>query len=600
RKTYYDWENTYAIVRELQPDAVIFSDAGPDVRWVGNEQGWANPANWCSLRRKEIYPGYGRYKELRSGHEDGTNWVPAECDVSIRPGWYYHPVQDNKVKSLTHLLNIYYRSIGRNASFLLNFPVDSRGLIHENDVKQVLKLAETIRKDFAKDLARGKKVQASQIRGNSRKFSPRNVNDGIKDTYWTTDDQITTAYLVIDLGKPTSINRFLVQEYIPLGQRVQQFTIEAFLKNSWQEIASETTIGYKRILRFTTVETDKIRFKITQSKACPVISNIELYNAPVVIQEVEILDDSWQVVFVKKIWDQANHSAFTDLIRFTDNWYCTFREGESHAGGDKGKIRVIRSADGQEWSSVAYFVADDPNDSVILDLRDPKLAITDDDRLMMHAGASLYEGSKRVGFSPMVSFSKDGSIWSGLEPIDITDSWPWRPIWHKGQAYVVAYNPDLKTLILYVSTDGIHYKPLNEISIPDGFPNETTLRFLENEDIIALVRREQDDKKAMIGISKPPYENWSFKKTARRIGGPNFIVLEDGRFIAAGRMYFDDQPKTTLATIDLDGNIEPKIILPSGGDNSYPGMVHYEGYLWLSYYSSHEGKTTIYLAKIKL
>lgn len=292
RKTYYDWDNTYSIIRELQPQAVIFSDAGPDVRWVGNEQGWANPTNWCLLRRKEVYPGYGRYKELRSGHEDGTNWVPAECDVSIRPGWYYHPVQDNQVKSLTHLLNIYYQSVGRNASFLLNFPVDPRGLIHENDVKQVLKLAETIGKDFANDLARGKKVQASQTRGNSRKFSPCNVNDGKKDTYWTTDDRATTANLVIDLGKPTSINRFLVQEYIPLGQRVQQFTVEAFLNDSWQEIASETTIGYKRILRFTTVETNKIRFNITQSKACPVVSNIELYNAPVVIQEVEIPDDS--------------------------------------------------------------------------------------------------------------------------------------------------------------------------------------------------------------------------------------------------------------------------------------------------------------------
>jgi len=289
RKTYYDWDNTYSIIRELQPQAVIFSDGGPDIRWVGNEEGWANPANWCLLRRKEVYPGYGRYKELRSGHEDGTHWVPAECDVSIRPGWYYHPVQDNKVKSLTHLLNIYYQSVGRNASFLLNFPVDPRGLIHENDVKQVLKLAETIREDFAKNLASGKKMQASQTRGNSRKFSPCNVNDGKKDTYWTTDDKATTANLVIDLGKPTSINRFLVQEYIPLGQRVQQFTVEAFINDSWQEIASETTIGYKRILRFTTVETGKIRFNITQSKACPVISNIELYNAPVICGSVTTL-----------------------------------------------------------------------------------------------------------------------------------------------------------------------------------------------------------------------------------------------------------------------------------------------------------------------
>jgi alpha-L-fucosidase len=282
RKTYYDWENTYTIVRELQPGTMIFSDGGPDVRWVGNEQGWANTTNWCLLRRDEVWPGWPYYKQLRSGHEDGTHWVPAECDVSIRPGWYYHPAQDNQVKSLTSLLDIYYNSIGRNASFLLNFPVNRSGLIHEDDVEQVLKLAEIIRNDFASDLAKRKKVRASQTRGNSRKYKPGNINDGKKETYWTTDDNTIAASLELNLGQPASLNRLLVQEYIQLGQRVQQFTLEAFVNDTWQEITSGTTIGYKRILRFETVETNKIRFNIIKSKACPVISNLELYNAPLI------------------------------------------------------------------------------------------------------------------------------------------------------------------------------------------------------------------------------------------------------------------------------------------------------------------------------
>jgi len=280
RKTYYDWPNTFKIVRELQPNAVIFSDAGPDIRWVGNEQGWANETNWCLLRRDEAWPGWPRYKELRSGHKNGTHWVPAEVDVSIRPGWYYHPSEDNQVKSLKQLVDIYYHSVGRNANLLLNFPVDNRGLIHEKDVEQVCKLAETLKADFAIELAGGKKVTATNIRWNSRRYQASNVNDGNGGTYWATDDNIIDASLVIDLEEPVEFNRFLIQEYIQLGQRVQEFTLEAMVEDNWKLLASETTIGYKRILRLPTVKTSRVRLNIIQSKASPLISNIELYNAP--------------------------------------------------------------------------------------------------------------------------------------------------------------------------------------------------------------------------------------------------------------------------------------------------------------------------------
>jgi alpha-L-fucosidase len=281
RKTYYDWPVTQAIVRELQPNAVMFSDAGPDIRWVGNEQGWARPTNWSLLKRDDFAPGLVSDLEfLRSGQQDGTHWLPAEVDVSIRPGWFYHSKEDTLVKSLPKLLDIYYNSVGRNASFLLNLPADRRGLIHEKDASQLLKLAKAIRADFAVDLISGKKVKASNVRGNARDFSSSNLTDNDKKTYWATDDGVTNASVTIDLGGEKTFNRFLAQEYIQLGQRVKSFSLEAFSNGQWKEIASETTIGYKRILRLPDVTASMIRFSIRDAKACPVISSIQLFNAP--------------------------------------------------------------------------------------------------------------------------------------------------------------------------------------------------------------------------------------------------------------------------------------------------------------------------------
>ena len=278
-KTYYDWPNTRQIVRDLQPDAVMFSDAGPDVRWVGNESGWAGETNWSILRRDEFWPGSPNYQELPSGHEDGTHWLPAEVDVSIRPGWYYHKSEDHKVRSVKSLVDIYYHSIGRNASFLLNFPVDDRGLIHENDIENLMKMVEVIQKDFETNLAENVQIEASNVRGNSAKFDVNKALDGNPATYWATDDGVTKASLTIDFGNETTFNRFLVQEYIPLGQRVKKFTLEVFIAGEWKQIQSQTTIGYKRILRFDNVTATKLRFNIEDAKACPTISNIEIYHS---------------------------------------------------------------------------------------------------------------------------------------------------------------------------------------------------------------------------------------------------------------------------------------------------------------------------------
>ena len=285
RKNYYDWENTRKIVRNLQPMACMFSDAGPDIRWVGNEEGWAMETNWAPIRRDEFYPGSPNYKELRTGHEDGTYWVPAEVDVSIRPGWYYHPSEDHKVKTLPQLIEIYYNSIGRNASLLINFPVDTRGLIHEKDAEQILKLAEAIKSDFAVNLAEGKKTTSTNTRGKSKTYKAMNLVDNNTETSWATDDSVIVSSVTIDFGQPTEFNRFMVQEDIRLGQRVKAFNLEALVNGNWTKIAEQTTIGRKRILRFPNINATQLRINITDAKACPVLCNIGVYNAPKVIVE---------------------------------------------------------------------------------------------------------------------------------------------------------------------------------------------------------------------------------------------------------------------------------------------------------------------------
>jgi alpha-L-fucosidase len=281
RTTYYDWKNTYSMIRKLQPNIVIWNDGGDraDLRWVGTEEGFVGETNWSLLNAD----GEVEWDMLHFGLESGDSWVPAEVNTSIRPEWFYHPSEDTKVKTLPHLMNTYYNSIGHNAALLLSYPIMPNGLIHEKDEKAALDFAKAVKESFAVNLAEKAKAEASNIRGNAKEFSSANAIDGNRETYWSTDDNIHIASLTIDLGKPALFNRFLVQEYIRLGQRVKAFTLEAFVDGNWKEIAKATTIGYKRILRFQSVTASKVRFTINDSKSCPVISNIGIYNAPAIL-----------------------------------------------------------------------------------------------------------------------------------------------------------------------------------------------------------------------------------------------------------------------------------------------------------------------------
>ncbi|WP_303919291.1 alpha-L-fucosidase [Draconibacterium sediminis] len=289
RTTYYDWQPTYIMIRELQPNIVIWNDGGDraDLRWVGTEGGWIGETNWSLLDSTGEVP----FEMLHYGVENGNAWVPGEVNTSIRPEWFYHPSEDTKVKTLPQLMDTYYKSIGRNATFLLNFPIRPNGLIDERDEKAALDLAEAVKEVFDENLVENAKAEASNVRGNSRKFGAANAIDSDKNTYWTTDDEVKTASLTIDFGEAKTFNRFMAQEYIRLGQRVKSFTIEALVDGEWKELDKQTTIGYKRILCFPTVKATKLRLNITDSKACPLISNIGVYDAPQILTPPTIIRD---------------------------------------------------------------------------------------------------------------------------------------------------------------------------------------------------------------------------------------------------------------------------------------------------------------------
>lgn len=276
--TFYDWPTTLNIVRELEPEVIFFSDAGPGVRWVGNERGVAGETNWNTITPDTLFAGKAGIENLlNTGSENGTHWIPAEVDVSIRPGWFYHAREDSLVKSPEKLMEIYLTSVGRGSTLLLNVPPDRRGLIHEHDVAALKQWRALLDETFKTNLVLNARVTASAYRGDSETYSPASLTDNNPETYWATDDDITSASFEIELKEESVIRYVLLQEYIKLGQRVKLFEIEIWNDNAWQKVVEATTIGYKRILKIEPVETSKIRINIREAKACPVISNVEIY-----------------------------------------------------------------------------------------------------------------------------------------------------------------------------------------------------------------------------------------------------------------------------------------------------------------------------------
>ncbi len=316
-----------------------------------------------------------------------------------------------------------------------------------------------------------------------------------------------------------------------------------------------------------------------------------------------------RLVEVRKLWDKGNHNAFTDLIRFKGRWFCAFRESQAHVAPE-AVIRLLSSKNGRDWESAS--VIEMPGH----DLRDPKLSVSPDGKLLeVLAGDTIREGNQpATSTRNFIARSKDGVRWSQVEYVGPDQEWLWRITWHKKTAYGAAYDVHPETRAsrqfftrLYFSEDGLKFSPLADPLCKEVGSNEATIRFAKDGTAYVLQRRDGPNgaNSAFLGTSQAPYKEWTWKDLGVFFGGPNFIQIPDGRWIAAGRMLRPNEdgkkvPRTVVCELDVkQGELRPLLDLPSGGDTSYAGLQYY-GDLWVSYYSSHEGKTSIYLAKVKL
>jgi alpha-L-fucosidase len=280
---YYDWLKTWEMTRKMQPDANIFSDIGPDIRWVGNEKGIAPETSWSSITlkgkdEKLPMPGFLDDANLGSGTRDGKQWIPFEGDVSLRPGWFYHPEEDDETKTAAQLFHIYCNSVGRGGSFDLGLSPTKEGLLHQNDVKSLLAFGKLLKQVFALNLAKQAKIEVSNLRGGaSVLYSPAKLTDNDRYSYWATDDDVHDATATLTYKKPIRFNLIRLRENIKLGQRLDSVIIETFKDNHWQPSAKATSIGANRIIQLEQPEvSSKIRIHV-YAPVCIALSEIGLF-----------------------------------------------------------------------------------------------------------------------------------------------------------------------------------------------------------------------------------------------------------------------------------------------------------------------------------
>ena len=350
----YDWNLFNNTVYKMQPDAVIFSDIGPGCRWVGNEYGSAGSTCWGTINVSWLSQGGNIDRGiLNSGEMNGEKWVPAETDVSIRPGWFWRESENSRLKSLGNLMKIYYESVGRNSLLLLNVPPDTRGHIYEADSLRLMAFRAALDYVLSVNYAEGAMISASDVRGDSEMFSPANLLDEDYDSYWAVDDGIMTPYVTLEFDSPRTFNRVMLQEYIPLGQRVYSFTVEAMSEDGqWTEIARETTIGYKRIVLVPQTTAVALRVNITGSLACPVLNRLALYQdnisglgpeGPVAGKDCFIPEEYIVPVSEAKVLDLGE-------VREADGFFYT--PADLGQGGCVITYNLEVSLDGNDWTAV--------------------------------------------------------------------------------------------------------------------------------------------------------------------------------------------------------------------------------------------------------
>jgi alpha-L-fucosidase len=277
KRQVYDWPRFHDVVRRLQPNAVIFSDAGPGVRWIGNERGEAPLTNWAMLDRDRYQPGTPLSMDLPEGSELGRFYVPGECDVSIRPGWFWRAAENARVKSPRTLLRLYETSVGRNCTLLLNVPPDDRGLIHDNDVKALMGMRTLVDRVYGASLVpAGARATAT---ASLERHGAEAVLDRDLDTYWAPAGNARTGAVTIDFGGAVTFDRVRLQEYVALGQRVGLFEIEAFVGDTWTRVAAGTTIGHTRIVALSVTTASRLRVTIHDARGVPLVASLSVHDS---------------------------------------------------------------------------------------------------------------------------------------------------------------------------------------------------------------------------------------------------------------------------------------------------------------------------------
>ncbi|HEY4286185.1 MAG TPA: alpha-L-fucosidase [Puia sp.] len=389
RTSYYGWDTTWAMIRQLQPGAAIFGDIGPDVRWVGNEDGHAGVTCWATYTPqapdagKKPANGYSKYWEATEGTRNGEFWLPAECDVPLRPGWFYHASQDLKVKTPYQLLDLYYQSVGRGADLDLGLAPNRDGRLDEHDVASLKAFGNLLKEIFSVNLVKGASFTASNIRGkNNSLYGPSRLVDGDRYSYWATDDSVRTPQLVADMGAPVTFNVMRLRENIKLGQRIDSFAVDAFEDGHWVLIGAGTSIGAGRLIRLEkNVVASKVRLRVVGSGACVALSEFGLFKEPEHVavssgvQDFGLSKSGWKVMApgtggAQKAIDENEKTVFSSLqkdsaavfpqdISIDMGKAQTFKafsylpQQDKVAEGIADKYIFYISTDGMKWQKVA-------------------------------------------------------------------------------------------------------------------------------------------------------------------------------------------------------------------------------------------------------
>lgn len=385
RTTYYEWEEkTWPIVRKYQPLAMIFSDIGPDMRWVGNEKGFAAETSWATFTPEGIdgqkpVPGLMNSMTLPEGTRNGKYWIPAECDVPHRPGWFYHPEQDKQVKSPEELFEIYLKSVGRGANMNLGLAPMPEGILHQNDVVSLQKFGEKIRNTFAVNIAANAKIKASNTRGNNNKYGTQHILDGDRYTYWASDDGIHTPELEVEVNSDQLFDIIRIRENIKLGQRIDSIQVEIWENNSWSPLAAATSIGANRLIKLEKpVKAEKLKLKI-YAPVCPTLSDFALFKEADVdytdtevadhrrinAHDIQIVDIEKHTPGIKRILNNPNKSVWINTNKTAPKITLELKEATPLSGvgyltrqdgikeGIPTHYEIEASADGHTWNTLS-------------------------------------------------------------------------------------------------------------------------------------------------------------------------------------------------------------------------------------------------------